>query len=206
MRNKSPRVQRQYRLPGRVRRTQILDAALKVLATEGYSNFTLRNVASAAKIHFATLQYHFKSKNKLLSALIHSKLQEDQRQLKQTVEMAHGSPKEQFCAGIKLIMEANREPQVIGFFLQLWALANHDPMAGKLTDEFYRAYHSWVTDLVALANPRLSRAEKEGRALPIMSMLEGIMPTFTRSKKNRRERPQLDQDIAEIAWTIATRP
>jgi len=206
MRNKSSNVQQRNRLPGHVRRTEILDAALKVLASEGYPKFTLRNVASAAKIHFATLQYHFKSKNELLSALIRWKLQEDQRQLQQTVEMADGSPKKKFCAGIKLIMEADRQPQVIGFFLQLWALANHDPMAGKLTDEFYRAYRSWMVDLVAIANPRLSRAEKEGRALPIMAMLEGILPTFTISKKNRRARPELDQDVAEIAWTIATRP
>lgn len=192
------------RLPTQVRRAQILRSALEIMATRGYSNFTLRNIASSTGIHFATLQYHFKSKNELLDALIQWKLKEDHDLLAQTVAHEHGSPRERFCAGIKLVAGENRKSPVVGFFLQLWALAGNDKNAARAIAELYSAYRDWLADLVGIARPDLDERSRRLRALPIMAMLEGMLPTMTLHKDGQKSNPAEDQLVADAAWAIAT--
>lgn len=192
------------RLSTQVRREQILQAAHDILAGEGYSAFTLRNIAAATGIHFATLQYHFRSKSELLSALIAFRLETDRSQLDQVAFRASGDPRERFLAGIRLITSANREPAVIGFFLQLWALANHEPMAKRATGTFYDAYFGWMRNLVTMANPGVTATECSRRALAIMAMLEGMLPTLLLNKTQRRRDKRMDGFLAEVAWKIAT--
>ena len=174
------------------------------MATEGYSKFTLRNIAASSGIHFATLQYHFKTKNQLLEALIHWKLEEDHALLRKTVAHERGGARERFCAGIRLVARENRKSNVVGFFLQLWALAGHDKNAARAMAELYSAYQNWLAELVGIAQPGLDPVTLKLRALPIMAMLEGMLPTMTLNMERRKPNPAEDQLLVDAAWVIAT--
>jgi AcrR family transcriptional regulator len=50
------------------RGAHVLDAALEVIADEGFAALTMRSVAAAAAVSLAQVQYYFRSKDELLAA------------------------------------------------------------------------------------------------------------------------------------------
>ena len=48
------------------RRISILEVAYHILAKEGYQGFTMRRIASEAKMHLKTLQHYYATKKDLL--------------------------------------------------------------------------------------------------------------------------------------------
>lgn len=192
------------RLPGHIRREEIIGAALKVMAKQGYQKFTMRNVAEHAGIHFATLQYYFKNKNELLRALLDFKLEEDSRIFHAAISNGTSPVKERFTAALNVILKANRQPVVIGYFLQIWALSHHDKAAARNLGRYYDAYLNWIKELVTLAKSDHTEEELEARARIILALLEGLVPTFTRSVKNRKPDKTFDRHIIETAWRISS--
>jgi AcrR family transcriptional regulator len=192
------------RLRGDVRRQQIIKAALKVMSQQGYPKVTIRNVAENAGIHFATLQYYYKNKRELLQALFDYKLEEDSRALHLVMDDDRRPAKERFTTIINLVLAENRRPVVIGYFLQLWALSNHNKAAAKNLDNYYDAYLGWIIEIITLVNPSLTIKEKKMRAHSILALLEGLVPTYTRARKNRKPDKSFDQHLVNIIWQIAT--
>ena len=56
---------------GQKRVKDILNAACNVLIEDGYSQFSLRNIARSAGIHLSNLQYYFAGKNELIHGLVY---------------------------------------------------------------------------------------------------------------------------------------
>lgn len=191
------------RLRGHVRREQIIKAALKVMSQQGYPKFTMRNVAENAGIHVATLQYYFKNKNELLQALFDHKLEDDSRVFHLAIGNAGRPVKERFTKAIKLILTEDRRPLVIGYFLQLWALSSYDKAATKNLDHYYDAYLGWIIEIISLVNTDLTGKEKKLRAQSILALLEGLVPTYTRIRKNRKPDKAFDQHLVDTIWQIA---
>lgn len=52
------------------RRQQLIDATMRVLARKGFSQTTLANVAAEAKVSHGLVNFHFESKEKLLTATL----------------------------------------------------------------------------------------------------------------------------------------
>ncbi|MCK5341339.1 MAG: helix-turn-helix transcriptional regulator, partial [Desulfobulbaceae bacterium] len=53
---------------------RILDAAERLFADKGYHNTSLRNITSAAKANLASVNYHFGSKEALISEVMDRRL------------------------------------------------------------------------------------------------------------------------------------
>ncbi len=200
------RTNRMNRQSGEIRRTQILDAAYSILAHEGYPNFTLRKIAKASGIHFATLRYYFKTKDDLLAALIESKLRRDFDSIKDVLSKARNSPKARFNAVINLIIQANSDPEILGFFKEFWALGNSDDKAARFVDHYYEEYCHWISDLVRMVNPKLSKVRVTRRALQLIMLLEGIIPAYSREQRHRNDVRSMERELREAAWLIATVP
>jgi len=197
-------VKARKRLPSSERKQHILDAAEQVLATQGYEKFRFRNIAAHANLHFATLQYYFSSKDKLLSALVQSKLVRDKELLQTALEKAKGSAEEKFINSIELMASESQEPLVAGFFAELWALSNHNQTAAKHLHDYYQAYLAWVLELIDLVNPKLAAQERRLKAISIMSLLEGIVPVSAIGGVGRMSRKSLNTGVGRIAWYIAS--
>jgi len=72
----SPRTQEQFELIRTSRRQQIMDAALKLFAIEGYGHCSISMLASRAGISKGLMYNYFESKEELLSAIIEKGLNE----------------------------------------------------------------------------------------------------------------------------------
>ncbi|AKK30622.1 TetR/AcrR family transcriptional regulator [Mycobacterium sp. EPa45] len=59
------------RRPGTTARDEILDAAAELFTTRGYASTSTRAIAEAVGIRQASLYHYFKTKDELLSALLH---------------------------------------------------------------------------------------------------------------------------------------
>lgn len=59
------------RRPGMTAREEILDAAAELFTTRGYASTSTRAIADAVGIRQASLYHYFKTKDELLSALLH---------------------------------------------------------------------------------------------------------------------------------------
>jgi AcrR family transcriptional regulator len=62
---------------GRAKRREILDAALELIAANGYGNTSLQQIADAAKITKAGLLHHFGSKENLLTEVLRRRDERD---------------------------------------------------------------------------------------------------------------------------------
>lgn len=107
-------------------RTQaaILDAAVQVLAEEGYSAATTVRVQRRAGVTRGGLLHHFPSREELLVAAVHhlaaARLDE------QLVDLSlPETPGERIDAAVAAMWEANRQP-AFAASLELWLAARHD--------------------------------------------------------------------------------
>jgi len=186
-----------------IRRAHIIDAALKILAFEGSSSFTMRNVADKAGVTLGAVQYYFKNKRDLLLALIDYKLELDFIATESARHKSTLSPEAEFTAVINLLLRDNKKPLIYGLDFQLFALACSDKTAEECVDKFYRTIRQWIERLIQSLNPILSASECGHRSIVILSMLEGLMQVLYRDKSNKSDFSAIENMVREQALQIA---
>lgn len=158
---------------GRQRVRQIIATATSVLAFEGYSAFTMRNIAAKLGISLRNLQYYFQTKSDLFQAVVEQMLKNELQSGRLAVNRPELSPVERFKEFVDYSLRDNQDPQVRGFQFELWALATRDPFAAKCRDKMTRTYCDFVLKLVQPLTPDLSLAEQRKKAAMILALLQG---------------------------------
>lgn len=110
------------------RRHQILDAALDSIAENGLADTTLATVAKKAGLSQASLVFHFKSKDALLTAALRCLNDEYDNNWKQALQNAGSHPVERVCT----LVEAYFHKSVcsrkrIGVWFAFWGEAKSQP-------------------------------------------------------------------------------
>ncbi len=80
------------------RRQQIIDATMRVLARKGYSQTTLANVAGEAGVSYGLVNFHFESKEKLLTETLLFMADEYRRNWQQALASAPDAPARKLAA------------------------------------------------------------------------------------------------------------
>ena len=189
-----------------IRRANIIDAALQILAFEGNSSFTMRNVADKAGVTLGAVQYYFKNKGDLLLALTDYKLQLDFIATEKARHKSNLLPEEEFVAVINLLLRDNKKPLIYGLDFQLFALACSDKTAEKCVNKFYRTIRQWIEGVIQTLNPIISVSECSRRAVVILSMLEGLMQVLYRDKRNKPDFSAIEDMVREQTLQIAKAP
>ena len=185
-----------------IRRAQIIDAALKRLAYEGYASFTLRNIADKAGITLGAVQYYFRNKSDLLFALTEYKLQLDYLATEDARKKSTTSPETEFLAVINLLLRDNKKPLIYGLDFQLFALACSDSTAAKCVDKFYETVRHWIESLIKPLNPKLTDDECKIRAVLVLSMIEGLMQVVYRDKRNGSDLKNIEEIVRKEVLRI----
>lgn len=60
---------------GEATRAKIIDAAIAVLAENGFADFTMQAVASRADVVYGNLTHHYPSRDKLIEAMLEAILE-----------------------------------------------------------------------------------------------------------------------------------
>ena len=186
-----------------MRRAHIIDAALKILAFEGNSNFTLRNVAKKAGVTLGAVQYYFKNKSDLLLALTEYKLQMDYVATEDARKKSNLSPEAEFLAVVDLLLRDNKKSFIYGLDFQLFALASSDKTAEKCVDKFYQTIRTWIEGLIQSINSGISDIECKHRAVVVLSMMEGLMQVLYRDERNKPEFNEIENLVRMEILRIA---
>ncbi|HEY3783845.1 MAG TPA: TetR/AcrR family transcriptional regulator [Steroidobacteraceae bacterium] len=125
------------RASGERTRIEILRAAKRVLATQGYAHFTLRRVAGEAELTVGNLAYHYPSKRNLVRALIMLLIEEYRSQVAAHMRVAPSQSPGAFRSLVAWLMRDSASTQTSRLFREFWTIALRDPFIAKAIDRFY---------------------------------------------------------------------
>jgi AcrR family transcriptional regulator len=140
-------------LPGRkasrpVRRQQLIDATIAVLARKGFSALTVSDVAKAAGLSVGIINFHFESKEKLLSACLAHLADEYSRNWKRALAMPDASDAEKLL----LMMLSDIDDGVFtndkrGAWMAFWGEAQGRPTYTEICSAYDDERTSVIIDL-----------------------------------------------------------
>ena len=159
---------------GKQRVQEILRIAADVLAFEGYSAFTMRKIASRCGITLHNLQYYFKTKRKLLAAVVDEVQKSELESGLLAIDLPGLTAEERFKAFVDYSIKDNQDPFIRGFQFELWALATRDAFAAKCRDRMTKVYCDFILQLVQPLAPDLSLSEQRKKAAMILALLQGF--------------------------------
>jgi len=152
------------------RKREILRAAIEIVADEGYGSLSMRGLARASGMKLGALQYHFRTWEDLLRALVNyierAILDEFEAQ-----KLDDGSASVGEIVAFMLDDNAGTGDALLGDRLwpQLWAMEQVEPLVSDLLEEVYARYVEILERTMKATGAESPRAE----ALCLMSMLEG---------------------------------
>ncbi len=149
------------------RKLQILKCAIDILIEKGYGELTMRALARGSGLKLGALQYHFRTKDDMLRALVGYLAG-----LYETLfeSMAHEQDDELDILGLIEFLGASPDGIEVDRFLpQLWAMGQVEPLVADLFNEIYAKYLQILEERLVAAGAESPRAE----ALCLMSMVEG---------------------------------
>jgi AcrR family transcriptional regulator len=181
----------------------ILSAAIRILALEGYTRFTLRNIAKRVGLRLAAVQHYYPTKKEMLRAAIRGSIKQWDEPVSRLMLLPRRGVKSRLQAVIKLHLGSCIDDLTGGFFVALWALAAHDPDAMELLNDTYRVAVERFATLIMEAKPALDAGEASLRAIQILSLLEGTTITAGPRKQYAASIRSLEKRLVQTALAIA---
>jgi AcrR family transcriptional regulator len=129
-----------------IRREQLLDAAIGLVASKGYEATTVRDIAAAADVATGTIAYWFASRDELLRAALVEAARRFGRRLDDALANA-ATPLSELIAHAEVATprtEADVATQVV--WIEFWRQAQRDPELRALHE---RMYDSWRDRIAA---------------------------------------------------------
>ena len=152
------------------RKTEILRSAIELIADEGYGSLSMRALARASGIKLGALQYHFRTWDALLIALVDY----IETEIISAFDASDGSVQE---SSIRNLIEFMLDEHVgtsdtlfsDRLWAQLWAMEQVEPLVSDLLEEVYAKFLMKLEKLMAKQSVVNARAE----ALMLLSLVEG---------------------------------
>ena len=164
------------RRPGNDTAARIVLAARELLMTQGYAQFSMRNVAARAGLHLANVQYYYKTREDLVKALLHDTGERYRSSYEALRSTAPADREGRFKAIVEFNLEDIATTETRRYFIQLWALLTEiDGRAGHLMQDLYAIDIQQLSDCIADLVPDTDGAEVRRRASILAAMIEGMV-------------------------------
>lgn len=167
------------------RRQQLIEATIETIATQGYARTTLSDVARQAGISHGLVNFHFETKERLLTETLQYLAAEYRQNWTAALEAAGPSPAEQLDA----VLRSDFDPRIctkarLSAWCAFWGEAQCRPMyqalCGSNDDDYTRTLEGICARLVAedgrggdpVRIARVLRITTEGVWLDMMTMTE----------------------------------
>ena len=150
------------------RKPEILRTAIEIIADQGYGSLSMRGLARASNLKLGALQYHFRTWEALLRALV-DYIADELRQAFQSQTLESGPLSLRGIAVFALDDPADDSVLSDKLWPQLWAMQQVEPLVSDLLEDVYAEYLARIEKLLEAKGSQSARAE----ALCLMSMLEG---------------------------------
>ena len=178
---------------GRRKAEYILEQATEVLIGEGYSRFSLRQVANAAGVTLGNVQYYFPTKSILVEAMLGHVITGYIEEFNRLMAEVDGRPEEQLAAVLTHVIRDLTSPRTTVLFPELWSMANHDPAVEQYVEDMYESYRRIVAGLIPRINPRLTPGQVRLLTIFITSAIEGHTPFTGHGKRWEYLTPGIEQ-------------
>ena len=150
------------------RKREILSEAIKIIEDEGYGNLSMRALARASGVKLGALQYHFRTRDEMLRALVAYIADELSSAFDKEMEASANRTVGDVAA---FMLDETGDGSIFTDRLwpQLWAMEQVEPLVSELLEDVYAEYLSRLEQALNDKGVADSRAE----ALCLMSLLEG---------------------------------
>jgi AcrR family transcriptional regulator len=164
-------------VPAELRRRQIIEAAVRVITSEGAARTTTRRVAEEAEAPLASLHYTFESKEELFTEVIEHILDFVEEQYR-----SHIAPGGGLAASVQTLFELNYEwcrsrPEfhVAEYELFVWALRT--PSSRSFARVIYERWFGLITEILtnAAGEEDVTGASTSRLARDVVAGLDGML-------------------------------
>ncbi|VVD33747.1 TetR/AcrR family transcriptional regulator [Paraburkholderia dioscoreae] len=162
---------------------EIIEASIRVFASEGNIGFTQRRVAAEAQIRLGTLQHYFGSRDTLLLATIEEvarRYLEQYRSLSANTALSPWARLEAILDDVFDALTAS-DNVVSPFAFECWCLAEHQPAVRELMVKVSKEFQALFSGLVSQINIALPAEECRLRGALLYSHWEGLIVFLRRS-------------------------
>ena len=172
------------------RKREILQAALLIIAEDGYGNLTMRALARSSGMKLGARQYHFSTREDMLRALVAFIADEIRERFK-----AATSNVERLTIGelAEFMLDNTVDEKYLTDMLwpQLWAMKQVEPLVSELLEDIYAEYLQMLESAIAASGVKDTRAE----ALCLMSLLEAESLFAGQGRRWEADRPAMRETI-----------
>jgi AcrR family transcriptional regulator len=183
---------------------RIVLAARELLMTEGYAQFSMRNVAARAGLHLANVQYYYKTREALVKALLDDTGERYRSSYEELRARGPTDREARFKAVVEFNLKDIATSETRRYFIQLWALLTEiDGRAGHLMNDLYAIDIQQLSDCIADLVPDTDAAEVRRRASILAAMIEGMVVVRGAHSRNPAELKKLMARAQGMAMQIA---
>jgi AcrR family transcriptional regulator len=183
---------------------RIVLTARELLMTEGYAQFSMRNVAARAGLHLANVQYYYKTREDLVKALLDDTGERYRSSYEELRATAPTDREARFKAVVEFNLKDIATSETRRYFIQLWALLTEiDGRAGHLMNDLYAIDIQQLSDCIADLVPDTDAAEVRRRASILAAMIEGLVVVRGAHSRNPVELKKLMARAQGMAMQIA---
>src|SRR4051812_2738566 len=183
---------------------RIVLAARELLMTEGYAQFSMRNVAARAGLHLANVQYYYKTREALVKALLDDTGERYRSSYEELRAKGPTDREARFKAVVEFNLKDIATAETRRYFIQLWALLTEiDGRAGHLMNDLYAIDIQQLGDCIADLVPDTDAAEVRRRASILAAMIEGMVVVRGAHSRNPAELKKLMARALGLAMQIA---
>lgn len=165
-----------------IRRQQILEAARRCIARQGYHQTTMNDIASEAELSKGALYWYFKSKDDVLVALCKHSCNQHLEVLKQFTEQNKTIRELALKTGDKILDLLINESDHRRVTFELWALADENRQIKKALGEELKIWQDTVSNLI---NSGIERGEINHNinlnelSIVLLALFDGIVVKYT---------------------------
>jgi AcrR family transcriptional regulator len=183
---------------------RIVLAARELLMTQGYAQFSMRNVAARAGLHLANVQYYYKTREALVKALVDDTGERYRSSYEELRAKGPTDRQARFKAVVEFNLKDIATAETRRYFIQLWALLTEiDGRAGHLMNDLYAIDIQQLGDCIADLVPDADAAEVRRRASILAAMIEGMVVVRGAHSRNPAELKKLMARALGLAMQIA---
>jgi len=183
---------------------RIVLAARELLMTQGYAQFSMRNVAARAGLHLANVQYYYKTREALVKALLDDTGERYRSSYQELRARGPTDREARFKAVVEFNLKDIATSETRRYFIQLWALLTEiDGRAGHLMNDLYAIDIQQLSDCIADLVPDTDAAEVRRRASILAAMIEGMVVVRGAHSRNPAELKKLMARAQGMAMQIA---
>jgi AcrR family transcriptional regulator len=177
------------------RKTEILRAAIELIADEGYGSLSMRALARASGLKLGALQYHFRTWDALLVALVAY----IESEIISAFESGVGELEQADVGEMIEFMLDEHVGTADGLFsdrlwAQLWAMEQVEPLVSDLLEELYARFLGLLEVKLRERGVVQPRAE----ALVLLSMVEGESLFSGSGRRWEQDRPAVRRSILQL--------